>query len=486
MTTQQPVLAATDFSNAADEALRQAHAEARHRRTRLVVCHVLPDAARVRVLFPHEAGPDLPAQAALEDTARETLRLKVAEVLGHPAVPIQLHVAAGSAPDGILDVAGRVGAALIVTGPGHSAVRIARAARVPLLVARPSPEHGPVIGATDFSSPAVPAIADAVATAAASGNPLVVMHCLDIDPAAAMAAAGAVGAVPLPAVPDDIVRDMTADSVRQLDDALARFGAAGRALVLQAPPARGIVHSAHAEGASLVVVGTHGRSGLVRLLLGSVSEYVVAHAPCSVRTVPLFPPAPQGAKSRAGVPGVARLARQALVALTTVALLAMPSPGAAQNPATRGPVASLVELMARAKLDAFALREEGDVYLSVMYVKGVQLLVVRARHPVPAALDARIAAGDFQGAYADHNGSTLRDGKLFVMDMGADGLVPRPARGTAFDIAYEDGVRETRFDGDWRRQGLSEEDYRLRVADIEHRYSSMLNVLTDALRRRPL
>jgi len=298
MTTQQPVLAATDFSSDADEALRQAHVEARQRRTRLVVCHVLPDARRVRMLFPQEAGPDLAAQAALENAARTTLQRRLTEVLGRPAVPIQLEVGAGNPHDGILDIAERVGAAVIVTGPGITAARVARTARFAVLVARPSPPHGPVIGATDFSSAALPAIADAVAAAAATGNPLVVMHCLDIDPVAAMAAAGAVGAVPLPTVPADVVRDLTADSARRLDDALICHGAAGRALVLQAPPGPGIVGSALAEAASLVVVGTHGRAGLVRMLLGSVAEYVAAHAPCSVRTVPLFPPASPPAISR--------------------------------------------------------------------------------------------------------------------------------------------------------------------------------------------
>jgi universal stress protein A len=35
----------------------------------------------------------------------------------------------------------------------------------------------------------------------------------------------------------------------------------------------------------LVVVGTHGRTGLARVLVGSVAEYVVRHAPCSVLVV---------------------------------------------------------------------------------------------------------------------------------------------------------------------------------------------------------
>jgi universal stress protein A len=37
--------------------------------------------------------------------------------------------------------------------------------------------------------------------------------------------------------------------------------------------------------ADLLVVGSHGRSGLSRLVLGSVASYVASHAPCSVLIV---------------------------------------------------------------------------------------------------------------------------------------------------------------------------------------------------------
>lgn len=51
------------------------------------------------------------------------------------------------------------------------------------------------------------------------------------------------------------------------------------------PPAR-IVEHARAVGADLIVMGTHGRSGFDRLVHGSVTERVLAHAPCPVLTVP--------------------------------------------------------------------------------------------------------------------------------------------------------------------------------------------------------
>jgi nucleotide-binding universal stress UspA family protein len=46
-----------------------------------------------------------------------------------------------------------------------------------------------------------------------------------------------------------------------------------------------IVEEAEARNADLIVIGTHGRSGLTHLLLGSIAERVVQKAPCPVLTV---------------------------------------------------------------------------------------------------------------------------------------------------------------------------------------------------------
>jgi nucleotide-binding universal stress UspA family protein len=59
------------------------------------------------------------------------------------------------------------------------------------------------------------------------------------------------------------------------------------ARVLQGDPRAVIVDLARAEGADLIVVGSHGRTGLARILLGSVASYVVSHAPCTVTVVKL-------------------------------------------------------------------------------------------------------------------------------------------------------------------------------------------------------
>ena len=67
-----------------------------------------------------------------------------------------------------------------------------------------------------------------------------------------------------------------------------RLRAAGHkadARVILGDPRTSLVEIANAEHGDLVVVGSHGRTGIKRLLLGSVAEYVVSHAPCSVLVV---------------------------------------------------------------------------------------------------------------------------------------------------------------------------------------------------------
>lgn len=86
--------------------------------------------------------------------------------------------------------------------------------------------------------------------------------------------------------------DLWADARRAGQRGLDRLAKAARrdhlrvSVRLEAgPPAPAIVRSAKAERAGLVVIGTHGRTGLPRLLLGSGAERVVRLAPCPVLTV---------------------------------------------------------------------------------------------------------------------------------------------------------------------------------------------------------
>ena len=55
--------------------------------------------------------------------------------------------------------------------------------------------------------------------------------------------------------------------------------------LLVGDPAEAIVQQAEAEHADMIVMGTHGRTGLTRMLMGSVAEAVVRRAACPVLTV---------------------------------------------------------------------------------------------------------------------------------------------------------------------------------------------------------
>jgi nucleotide-binding universal stress UspA family protein len=58
-------------------------------------------------------------------------------------------------------------------------------------------------------------------------------------------------------------------------------------ILLEGDPASEIVNFARESSSDLIVMGTHGRSGLERLLMGSVAEKVMREAPCSVLVVKL-------------------------------------------------------------------------------------------------------------------------------------------------------------------------------------------------------
>jgi nucleotide-binding universal stress UspA family protein len=74
---------------------------------------------------------------------------------------------------------------------------------------------------------------------------------------------------------------------RSMVEAAQRHGAMATAVVAIRASAVGdiILDAAHDAGADLIVMGTHGRSGVKRLLLGSVAEHVLRHSDCPVVTL---------------------------------------------------------------------------------------------------------------------------------------------------------------------------------------------------------
>jgi nucleotide-binding universal stress UspA family protein len=80
-------------------------------------------------------------------------------------------------------------------------------------------------------------------------------------------------------------RDSLTTKAQALVQRAKAAGADATFLVWDGEPGEAIVAAAESENADLIVVGSHGRSGVSRFLIGSVSDYVVRHAHCPVMVV---------------------------------------------------------------------------------------------------------------------------------------------------------------------------------------------------------
>ena len=99
-------------------------------------------------------------------------------------------------------------------------------------------------------------------------------------------------------LPPQVIDEALAAADRAAREGLARFIEGRvpptlrvRRRVEGGPAVDGIVDTAREEGAALIVMGTHGRTGLGRVVLGSVADRVVRLAPCPVLTVRARPDA---------------------------------------------------------------------------------------------------------------------------------------------------------------------------------------------------
>ncbi len=136
-----------------------------------------------------------------------------------------------------------------------------------------------ILAATDFSPASERALRWAEFFASRFGAELLVFHALSLDPALLVGPTG---------VTVDLASRLLEDARQAAEEAMRelrrRFPSA-RTVVEQTIPREGIVRAAQTYGADLVCVGTHGRTGLPRLLYGSVAQHVVVHSPVPVLTV---------------------------------------------------------------------------------------------------------------------------------------------------------------------------------------------------------
>jgi nucleotide-binding universal stress UspA family protein len=159
-----------------------------------------------------------------------------------------------------------------------------------------------ILVATDGSASCEGAIERAIELSACLGAELVVLS---------VAPAGDVTASDLDAASDPLgaaeeatmalsrrsSRPAVDEAVERATSAAARCAAAGvpaRPVVWEGPAADSVLAAADREGVDIIVVGSHCRGGVGRLLLGSVSDHVVRHARVPVMVVPPAAAAPAG------------------------------------------------------------------------------------------------------------------------------------------------------------------------------------------------
>lgn len=81
------------------------------------------------------------------------------------------------------------------------------------------------------------------------------------------------------------IKERVSESAERTADWLREQGLSAEAAVRDGKPGSTIVEEAKEWGADLIVIGSRGHTGLRRLIEGSVSHYVVDHAPCPVEVV---------------------------------------------------------------------------------------------------------------------------------------------------------------------------------------------------------
>jgi nucleotide-binding universal stress UspA family protein len=311
MTPFRTILVAADFSERSREAFRVACALADETKTRVFVLHV---SERVPVAEQPVAFGELGMPVALprsgfahEEAIGERLR---AVYTPNRPIDVSFRVGQGEPAEEILRAAAEVGADLIVMGThgrgglrrllaGSVAEAVLRRAACPVLALH-APNDQPatarpievILHPTDFSEQGESAMGVARALARDCGARLVLLH---------VAASEILLEGMVVSATESAINRKALDEIRdRLDGPDLKFPV--QAIVKEGDAIAGILRAADEERADLIVMGTHGRTGLERLLMGSVAEGVLRRASCPVLIVkrpPRKAAAPEPAGRRA-------------------------------------------------------------------------------------------------------------------------------------------------------------------------------------------
>jgi nucleotide-binding universal stress UspA family protein len=287
------ILFAGDLSEQSRAAFDAACSLARGSGTHLYVLHVVepvlvsePTGPPRGARFPTILPGDTPGhRKELEGQLRHFYRADA-------PVAVDYLVRDGHAASAILQGADEVDPDLIVVGThgrtgvdrlicGSVAEEVMRRSSFPVLIVRDTGSATPgapirlILHPTDCSARAWPALGVARALARGHGARLVLLH---VAPAEVLT--GGTFYAPVDPAP-------ARAELERLKDELARagLGESVEARFHQGDPVSEILAAANELGCDLIVMGSHGRTGLRRLLMGSVAEAVIRKAPCLTMVV---------------------------------------------------------------------------------------------------------------------------------------------------------------------------------------------------------
>lgn len=134
---------------------------------------------------------------------------------------------------------------------------------------------------TDFSPGAEVALGWAQSLGAAFGAEVILLHVVDLSIAALAGFPSTLAAVPAAGELLDRIRVESDEEMRRLVASIP----GARGVVREGSPRSVILEVARENGVQLIIMGTHGRTGLTHVFFGSVAEHIVRHSRVPVLTV---------------------------------------------------------------------------------------------------------------------------------------------------------------------------------------------------------
>lgn len=136
---------------------------------------------------------------------------------------------------------------------------------------------------SDGSELSIQALAAGLRVLAPADRTIVVTVTGPVDPTLVTGVSGFGGGVVTAQQYEDQRAALAATAEQVVRDSVAALGLErAETMVVEGDPGQALCDVAAELGASVLVAGSHGRGGLKRALLGSVSDHLVRHAPCPV------------------------------------------------------------------------------------------------------------------------------------------------------------------------------------------------------------